>query len=39
MFAALLLISVSGIAIYGLLSALSRLVLRNWHESAAAPED
>jgi NitT/TauT family transport system permease protein len=39
MFAALLLISVSGIAIYGILSALSWAVLHNWHESAAAPED
>ena len=39
MFAALFLISVAGIAIYLLLSGLSYLVLRNWHESAARSED
>lgn len=34
MFAALLLISLSGITIFACLSLLSRLILRNWHESA-----
>jgi NitT/TauT family transport system permease protein len=34
MFAALLLISASGITIYVVLSALSHLLLRHWHESA-----
>ena len=34
MFAALLLISASGILIYLMLSALSHLLLRHWHESA-----
>jgi NitT/TauT family transport system permease protein len=34
MFAALFLISVVGIAIFTALSALSRFLLRNWHESA-----
>jgi NitT/TauT family transport system permease protein len=34
MFAALLLISVSGITIFACLSLLSRFLLRNWHESA-----
>lgn len=34
MFAALVLISGSGIAIFGLLSLLSHLLLRRWHESA-----
>jgi NitT/TauT family transport system permease protein len=34
MFAALLLISVSGITIYFVLSALSHMLLRHWHESA-----
>jgi NitT/TauT family transport system permease protein len=39
MFAALILISLSGIAIYGLLSSLSWLILRNWHESAVPPDE
>ncbi len=34
MFAALALISLTGLAIYGALSALSYLLLRGWHESA-----
>ena len=34
MFAALVLISVAGIAIYLVLSLLSHLLLRRWHESA-----
>jgi NitT/TauT family transport system permease protein len=38
MFAALLLLSLAGIAIYFALSALSYLVLRRWHESAL-PQD
>jgi NitT/TauT family transport system permease protein len=38
MFAALLLLSLAGIAIFFLLSLLSHLVLRRWHESALAPE-
>ncbi len=38
MFAALLLISASGITIYLLLSALSYLLLRRWHESAQGRE-
>ncbi len=38
MFAALLLISVSGITIYLVLSALSYLLLRHWHESAQGRE-
>ena len=38
MFAALLLISVSGITIYLLLSTLSHLLLRHWHESAQGRE-
>ncbi|HTH96250.1 MAG TPA: ABC transporter permease [Stellaceae bacterium] len=38
MFAALFLISVTGIAIFGLLSALSRLLLKNWHESSIERE-
>jgi NitT/TauT family transport system permease protein len=39
MFAALVLISAAGIAIYLLLSLLSYLLLRHWHESALARED
>jgi len=39
MFAALFLISLTGIAIYLLLSGLSHLVLRQWHESATRAED
>src|SRR5208282_4000840 len=34
LFAALFLLSVTGIVIYLILDALSRLLLRNWHESA-----
>ena len=36
MFAALLLLSVAGIAIFAVLSLLSHLLLRRWHESALA---
>lgn len=38
MFAALLLLSVAGVAIYFALSALSYLALRHWHESAVKRE-
>jgi len=38
MFAALLLISATGIVIFLSLSLLSHLLLRHWHESALAPE-
>jgi NitT/TauT family transport system permease protein len=38
MFAALLLLSIAGIAIFFTLSALSHLVLRRWHESALPRE-
>src|SRR5580658_245055 len=38
MFAALLLLSVAGIVIYGLLSAINYLALRRWHESALDQE-
>ena len=38
MYAALLLLSVAGIAIYFALSLLSYLVLRRWHESAVRGE-
>jgi len=38
MFAALLLLSIAGIVIFFLLSALSHLMLRRWHESALAGE-
>jgi len=38
MFAALVLLSVAGIVIFALLSLLSHLVLRRWHESAVEPE-
>ena len=38
MFAALALISATGIAIYALFAALSRALLGRWHESAAGPE-
>ena len=38
MFAALVLISAAGIAIYLLLSLLSHLLLRHWHESAISAE-
>ncbi|MFO1101520.1 MAG: ABC transporter permease [Methylocystis sp.] len=39
MFAALALISLSGLAIYGALAALSHYLLRGWHESARAQEE
>ncbi|MBI3515270.1 MAG: ABC transporter permease [Proteobacteria bacterium] len=39
MFAALLLISLTGILIFAALSLLSHLVLRNWHESAVRREN
>ena len=38
MFAALVLVSATGIAIFLLLTLLSHLLLRHWHESALAPE-
>jgi NitT/TauT family transport system permease protein len=38
MFAALLLLSVSGIVIFFALSLLSYLLLRRWHESAVVRE-
>ncbi len=38
MFAALVLISAAGIAIYLLLSLISHLLLRRWHESALREE-
>ena len=38
MFAALLLLSVAGIVIYGVLALVSHLVLRRWHESALGKE-
>ena len=38
MFAALALISMTGIAIYAALGALAHLALRNWHETAAPDE-
>jgi NitT/TauT family transport system permease protein len=38
MFAALLLLSVAGIVIYGLLALTSHLLLRRWHESALGKE-
>jgi NitT/TauT family transport system permease protein len=38
LFAALLLLSVSGIVIFFLLSLISHLALRHWHESAVARE-
>jgi NitT/TauT family transport system permease protein len=38
MFAALLLLSAAGIAIFALLSWLNHLALRRWHESAVARE-
>jgi len=38
MFAALILLSVAGVAIFAVLSLLSYLVLRRWHESALADE-
>ena len=39
MFAALVLLSFTGVAIYGALSLLSWLLLRRWHESALPRED
>ena len=39
MFAALLLLSLAGIVIYGLLALVSHLVLRRWHESALGKEN
>jgi NitT/TauT family transport system permease protein len=39
LFAALFLLSLTGIVIYLLLDALSRLLLRHWHESAIADEE
>ncbi|MDE2602384.1 MAG: ABC transporter permease [Bradyrhizobium sp.] len=38
MFAALLLLSVAGMVIYGLLALVSHLILRRWHESALGKE-
>ncbi|WP_454633427.1 ABC transporter permease [Bradyrhizobium cenepequi] len=38
MFAALFLLSVAGIVIYGVLALISHLVLRRWHESALGKE-
>jgi NitT/TauT family transport system permease protein len=38
MFAALILLSITGIAIFLTLSLISHLLLRRWHESAIAPE-
>jgi NitT/TauT family transport system permease protein len=38
MFAALLLLSLTGIAIFYLLSLINYLALRRWHESALAQE-
>jgi len=38
MFAALLLLSLTGIAIFYLLSLINYLALRRWHESALARE-
>ncbi|KIZ35020.1 ABC transporter ATP-binding protein [Rhodopseudomonas palustris] len=39
MFAALLLLSVAGIVIYGLLALVSHLLLRRWHESALGKDN
>jgi NitT/TauT family transport system permease protein len=39
MFAALVLLSFTGVAIYGVLSLVSWLLLRRWHESALPRED
>jgi len=39
MFAALVLLSLTGVAIYGVLSLVSWLLLRRWHESALPRED
>ena len=39
MFAALLLLSLAGIVIYGLLALISHVILRRWHESALGKEN
>jgi NitT/TauT family transport system permease protein len=39
MFAALLLLSVAGIVIYGLLALVSHLILRRWHDSALGKDN
>ena len=39
MFAALLMISAAGVLIFALLTGLSRLALRHWHESELEPGD
>jgi len=39
LFAALVLLSLTGIVIYVILDAVSRRLLRNWHESAAAEDE
>ena len=39
MFAALLLLSIAGIVIFALLSVITNLLLRRWHESAVVRED
>jgi NitT/TauT family transport system permease protein len=39
MFAALLLLSLAGIVIYGLLALISHLALRRWHESALGKDN
>ena len=38
MFAALLLLSIAGVVIFALLSAIASLLLRRWHESAVVRE-
>jgi NitT/TauT family transport system permease protein len=38
MFAALLLIAVAGVALFGAMAALQNALLRNWHESAIRVE-
>jgi NitT/TauT family transport system permease protein len=38
MFAALVLVSATGIAIFGVMSWLSHILLRRWHESAQGNE-
>ena len=39
MFAALLLLSIAGIVIFALLSVITNLLVRRWHESAVVRED
>jgi NitT/TauT family transport system permease protein len=39
MFAVLLLLSLAGIVIYGLLALISHLALRRWHESALGKDN